>query len=245
MDKVRPPLARRHRKSEVDMKKPVGFNPPASGLFKQLARHAVSRHYRDGQTIFSQGDVANAIFRVEHGNVKLTFQPQRGRKAVIAVLREGECFGEGALISNALRISTATSIHRSTIGRVGKRTMTRRLYTEPAFAKLFTAHLLLRLGQVEGDLVDQLVNSSERRLARLLLQLCDFGRAVKGVSPEVHVDQGTLAQAVGTTRSRISFFMNRFRQQGLIDYNGSIRVHPGLLLFLLGDSVADQRRLAS
>ena len=227
------------------MKKPVGFNPPASGLFKQLAGQAVSRHYRDGQAIFSQGDVANAIFRVEQGNVKLTFQPKRGRKAVIAVLREGQCFGEGCLISKARRISTATSIHRSTIGRIGKRMMTRRLHAEPAFAKLFTAHLLQRIDEVENDLVDQLVNSSERRLARLLLQLCDFGRTVKGVPPEVHVDQGTLAQAVGTTRSRISFFMNRFRQQGLIDYNGSIRVHHGLLVFLLGDSAAEQRRLAS
>ncbi|MEO5936402.1 MAG: Crp/Fnr family transcriptional regulator [Terriglobales bacterium] len=220
------------------MKKSLRPNLPTSGLFKQLANDAVSRHFRDGQAIFSQGDVANAIFRVEQGNVKLSFQPKRGRKAVIAVLREGECFGEGALISNALRISTATSIHRSTIGRVGKRAMTQRLHAEPAFAKLFTAHLLLRIGQVEGDLVDQLVNSSELRLARLLLQLCDFGRAVKGIPPAVHVDQGTLAEAVGTTRSRVSFFMNRFRQQGLIDYNGSIRVHHGLLVFLLGDSAA-------
>jgi len=211
----------------------------ANGLFKRLNGHAVSRRYRNGQEIFAQGEAANAIFRVERGNVKLTFKSKRGQKAVISVLRVGECFGEGCLISKALRICTATSIHHATIGRVSKRAMVRRLQAEPAFAKLFTAHLLQRLGRVEDDLVDQLVNTSERRLARLLLQLCDFGRAVKGVAPEVHVDQGTLAQAVGTTRSRVSFFMNRFRQRGFIEYNGSIRVRQALLVFLLADSAVD------
>ncbi len=223
----------------MDMDKNHKPKLSANGLFKQLAGQATSRSYHNGQAIFSQGDVASAIFRVEEGNVKLTFKSRRGKKAVIAVLQVGDCFGEGCLISKALRICTATSVQNSTVGRIGKRVMVRRLLDEPAFAKLFTSHLLLRISQVEGDLVDQLVNSSEKRLARLLVQLCDSGISANGSSAEVHVDQGTLAQAVGTTRSRVSFFMNRFRKRGFIDYNGSIRVHRTLLAFLLGDSKSD------
>ncbi len=206
------------------------------GLFKQLGGHVTSRRYRHGQAIFSQGDAANAIYRVEEGNVKLTFKSVGGRKAVIAVLGAGDCFGEGCLISRAVRICSATSIQHSTVGRVGKRAMVLRLQDDIDFARLFTAHLLLRIAQVEDDLADQLVNSSEKRLARLLVQLCDSGRSRNGSSAEVHVDQGTLAQAVGTTRSRVSYFMNRFRKKGFIEYNGSIRVHRSLLVFLLGDS---------
>lgn len=221
------------------MRKKTKPKPGAPGLFKHLAGDATSRRYHNGQAIFSQGDAANAIYRVEEGNVKLTFKSVHGQKAVISLLRAGDCFGEGCLINNALRICTATSIHQATVGRIGKRVMMRRLQDEPAFAKTFTAHLLLRIGQVEDDLVDQLVNSSERRLARLLVQLCDPLASANGDSTAVHVDQGTLAQAVGTTRSRVSYFMNRFRQKGFIEYNGSIRVHRTLLLFLLADSAAD------
>jgi CRP/FNR family cyclic AMP-dependent transcriptional regulator len=202
----------------------------ASG-FDQRASRTTTCEYVNRQVIFSQGDAANAIFRVEHGNVKLTVRSKAGKKAVIAVLRAGECFGEGCLTGNSQRTFTATSIRQSTIGRVGKRTMIRRLHREPALAKLFIAHLLLRVGRVEDDLVDQLLNSSERRLARLLLHLCAFGRP--GARPAlVHVDQGTLAQVVGTTRSRVSYFMNQFRERGLIDYNGSLHVHKALLDFL-------------
>jgi CRP/FNR family transcriptional regulator, cyclic AMP receptor protein len=204
-----------------------------SGLFKQLGELVTSRRYHNGQAIFSQGESANAIFRVEEGNVKLTFKAVGGRKAVIAVLSAGECFGEGCLISKGIRICSATSIHHSTVGRIGKRAMVLRLQNDPAFARLFTSHLLLRIAQVEDNLVDQLVNSSEKRLARLLVQLCS---AAHGPTAEVHIGQATLAQAVGTTRSRVSYFMNRFRKKGFIDYNGSIRIHRSLLVFLLGDS---------
>jgi CRP/FNR family cyclic AMP-dependent transcriptional regulator len=199
--------------------------------FDQRASRSTIRHYLHGQAIFSRGDAADAIFRVERGNVKLTVRSRGGKKAVIAVLRAGECFGEGCLIGNSQRTYTATSIRQSTIGRVSKRTMVHRLHHEPALAKLFIAHLLLRVGRIEDDLVDQLLNSSERRLARLLLRLCSSGKP--GGRPEVvHVDQGTLAQVVGTTRSRVSYFMNQFREKGLIDYNGSLHVRKSLLAFL-------------
>jgi CRP/FNR family cyclic AMP-dependent transcriptional regulator len=203
----------------------------ASG-FDGRASHSTTARYANGQAIYSQGDAADAIFRVEDGNVKLTVRSKAGKKAVIAVLRAGECFGEGCLIGSSQRKCTASSIQRSTIARISRQTVVRRLRHEPALAKLFIAHLLLRVGRVEDDLVDQLMNSSEQRLARLLLQLCAFGGPGRRAPALIHVDQGTLAQVVGTTRSRVSYFMNRFRKKGLIDYNGSLQVHKALLTFL-------------
>jgi len=203
----------------------------ASG-FDARGSRATSRGYVNGQAIYSQGDDADAIFRVEHGNVKLTVKSRSGKKAVIAVLRAGECFGEGCVAGDLKRRCTATSIRQSTVGRVSRRTMMGRLYREPALAKLFISHLLLRVGRVEDDLVDQLLNTSEQRLARLLLHLCAFGESGGTVPALVHVDQATLAQVVGTTRSRVSYFMNQFRKKGLIDYNGSLHVRKALLAFL-------------
>ena len=200
--------------------------------FDQRASHCTISHYGRGQAIFSHGDAADAIFRVEEGNVKLTVGSAGGKKAVIAVLRTGECFGEGCLLGNSQRTTTTTSIRRSAVGRVSKRTMIRRLQREPALARLFINHLLLRVGRVEDDLADQLLNSSERRLARLLLHLCALGRPSGPAPAFAHIDQGTLAQLVGTTRSRVSYFMNRFRKKGLIDYNGRVHVRKGLRAFL-------------
>jgi CRP-like cAMP-binding protein len=214
------------------MKRNSTLNPGSSALFKKLASQATSRNYRDRQAIFLQGDAANAMFRIELGNVKLAVASTRSNKAAVSILREGDCFGEGC-IGNPLRTCTATSIGQSTIGRISKRSIIHRLHDEPAFAKLFTAYLLLRIRRVEDDLVDQLMNSSERRLARLLLQLSGFGKR-SGRTPTVaSIDQETLAQAVGTTRSRVSHFMNEFRKKGFIDYNGRLQVHKTLLTFLL------------
>jgi CRP/FNR family cyclic AMP-dependent transcriptional regulator len=204
----------------------------SQGFGRRAAGNA-TRQYKDREVVYSQGQAADAMFRVKSGHVKLTIAGSGSRKAVTAILSAGDCFGEGCLVGESLRQSTATSVRRSTIDRVSKQAMTKRLRLEPAFARLFIAYLLIRMGHVEADLLSQLVNSSERRLARLLVQLSGFGAlSGRAVSP-VDVDQGTLAQAVGTTRSRVSHFMNDFRKKGFVDYNGVLHVHKGLLAFLL------------
>jgi CRP/FNR family transcriptional regulator, cyclic AMP receptor protein len=209
----------------------------ASQGFSKATPNATG-HYQDREVIFAQGDGANALFRVKHGHVKLSMASNGNKPAPIAVLNAGDCFGEGCLLSNALRTHTATSLRKSTVARVGMHVMKRRLHQEPALAKLFMRHLLLRIGRVEDDLVDQLVNSSEKRLARLLLQLAGYNGSSGRLAAGVHVDQGTLAQMVGTTRSRVSFFMNRFRKRGFIAYNGTLQVNKGLAAFLEGKHAA-------
>jgi CRP/FNR family transcriptional regulator, cyclic AMP receptor protein len=198
----------------------------------------VTRQYSDHEVVYSQGEAADAMFRVKSGHVKLTIAGNGSRKAVTAILSAGDCFGEGCLVGESLRRSTATSVRRSTINRVSKQAMTQRLRVEPAFAQLFIAYLLIRMGRVEADLLSQLVNSSERRLARLLVQLSGFSTLSGSALSSVDVDQGTLAQAVGTTRSRVSHFMNEFRKKGFVDYNGVLHVHKGLLAFLLKPALA-------
>ncbi len=202
-------------------------------FLKRIGRRRTSREYRNKQPIFSQGDAANAIFFVETGNVKLTVLSKRGKKAVIAIFRQGDFFGEGSLGEPSLRTSTATAVGFSTITRVGKATIVRIIQDDPTFAKLFIGYLLSRVARIEEDFLDQLFNSSEKRLARTLLFLASFGTQSKLAPAILKVSQGTLAEMVGTTRSRVSFFMNRFRKLGFIDYNGSVQVHRALLTFLL------------
>jgi CRP-like cAMP-binding protein len=192
-----------------------------------------TRDYRNKQAIFAQGDKADAMFYIQNGNVKLTVASRSGKKAVIAVLRRGDFFGEGCLTRQALRISTATSIRPSTIARLKRATIIRIIHEDSAFAKLFISYLLVRIGRIEDEFVDQIFSSSEKRLARILLLQASFGPHSKPESAILKVSQETLAEMVGTTRSRISYFMNRFRKMGLIDYNGSLRVHRKLLTFLL------------
>jgi CRP/FNR family cyclic AMP-dependent transcriptional regulator len=206
----------------------------SSGTFlKKIGSRRTSREYRNKQPIFSQGDAADAMFYVEAGNVKLTVLSKRGKRAVIAILRQGDFFGEGCLGAPSLRMSTATAAHVATIVRVEKRIVVRIIHDDPVFARLFIAHLLSRVARIEDDFLDQLFNSSEQRLARTLLLLSGWGTQPKPYSAALKVSQGTLAEMVGTTRSRVSFFMNRFRKMGLIDYNGTLRVHKALLTFLL------------
>jgi len=205
-----------------------------SSAFNKHASQTTVGEYAKGEAIFFQGDVADAVFRVEDGVVKLTVKSKGGKKAVIAVFRSGECFGVGCLRGKGVRRTTATSIGASTIARVGKGLMLRRLHDEPALARLFIAYLLGRVGRAEDDQADQLLNSSEHRLARLLLLLSDFASGSSRVVSLAAFDQGTLAQMVGTTRSRVSHFMNQFRQRGFIDYNGNLKVHKALLSFFEG-----------
>ena len=202
-------------------------------FLKRIGSRRTSREYPNKQPIFSQGDVADAMFYVEAGNVKLTVLSKRGKKAVIAIFRQGDFFGEGCLGAPSLRMSTATAVHLSTIVRVEKAIIVRIIHDDPVFARLLIAHLLSRVVRIEEDFLDQLFNSSEKRLARTLLLLAGIGPQSKPHPADLKVSQGTLAEMVGTTRSRVSFFMNRFRKMGLIEYNGSLRVHKALLTFLL------------
>jgi len=185
--------------------------------------------YRKGQVIFSQGDAGDAVFYIQKGKAKLTVVSEQGKEAVIAILGTDEFFGEGCLAGQAQRIATVTAMADSVIARLEKSAIIDVIHREPAFSELFIAHLLGRSIRVEADLVDQLFNSSEKRLARLLLLLANFGKEGTPEPVIAKISQETLAEMIGTTRSRVSFFMNKFRKQGFIDYNGKIEVHRSLL----------------
>jgi len=211
----------------------LAFDPNA--FLTRIENGKTTREYRSKQVVFSQGDAADAVFYIESGKVKLTVVSTRGKEAVIGVLEQGSFFGEGCLAAQPLRMSTASAIQPSRIMRVGKSTMVRVLHREPEFAELFTAYLLSRNVRIEEDLVDQLFNSSEKRLARILLLLAHFGKESRPESVIPKVSQETLAAMVGTTRSRVSYFMNRFRKMGFIHYNGGLEVHSALLTVVLRD----------
>jgi CRP/FNR family cyclic AMP-dependent transcriptional regulator len=191
--------------------------------------------YRKDQTVFRQGDPSDAVFYIQSGKVKKTVVSEQGKEAVVAILEVGDFFGEGCLAGEALRLSTVSALTKSVIVRISKGDITRVIHEEPAFAELFIAHLLARNSRVEEDLVDQLFNSSEKRLARTLLLLANFGKEGRPEPIIAKVSQETLAEMIGTTRSRVSFFMNKFRKLGLIDYNGSIEIHSSLLNVVLRD----------
>lgn len=202
-------------------------------FLKKIGTRKTAREYGNNQAIFAQGDAADSMFYIESGNVKLTVLSKGGKKAVIGILRQDDFFGEGCLARGAVRSSTATAIHPSTIARVTKPTLVSIIHSDPAFAKLLISYLLSRIGRIQEDFLDQLLNSSEKRLARTLLLLASFGKSSKTEPAVLKVSQGTLAEMIGTTRSRVSYFMNRFRKMGLIGYNGSVQVHRTLLAFFL------------
>ena len=191
--------------------------------------------YREGQVVFAQGDAADAVFFIQKGKVKLTVVSEQGKEAVIAILGPGSFFGEGCLNGHAVRISTTTAMDDCTITKITKAAMIATMHREPGFSELFMAYLLERNGRIEEDLIDQLFNSSEKRLARLLLLLANFGKE-GGPEPIVgKISQEMLAEMIGTTRARVSFFMNKFRRLGFIDYNGKLEVHNSLLNMILHD----------
>jgi CRP-like cAMP-binding protein len=202
-----------------------------------LREHAAgknTREYKSGAPIFSQGDEADSVFFVQSGKVKLTVVSKRGKEAVVAILPEATFFGEGCLAGQPVRMSTARAVQRSTIVRVGKAKMLDRLHREPEFAERFLSYVLSRNIRMEADLVDHLFNSGEKRLARLLLLLANFGQDSKPIPVVAKISQETLAEMIGTTRSRVSFFMNRFRDLGFIDYNsGGMYVHSSLVTVVL------------
>ena len=193
------------------------------------------RNYRKGQIVYRQGDPADSVFYMQSGKVKKTVVSEQGKEAVIAILDTGDFFGEGCLTGELLRLATVSTLMNCVIARISKVDITRVIHEEPAFAEMFIAHLLARNSRVEEDLVDQLFNSSEKRLARTLLLLANFGKEGTPEPIIAKVSQETLAEMIGTTRSRVSFFMNKFRKLGLIDYNGSIEIHSSLLNVVLRD----------
>ena len=191
--------------------------------------------YRKNHAVFSQGDPANAVFYILSGKVKVAVLSPQGKEAVIAILGAGDFFGEGCLAGQTRRMATVTAMADCSVTRVRKSAMIRVLNGEAAFAEMFVAYLLGRNIRVEEDLVDQLFNSSEKRLARLLLLLANFGKDGKPEPVIASIGQETLAEMIGTTRSRVSFFMNKFRRLGFIEYNGGLHVHSSLLNVVLHD----------
>ncbi|MBI4166207.1 MAG: Crp/Fnr family transcriptional regulator [Acidobacteria bacterium] len=215
--------------------------PPKGVLFDRknfLAEVGPGRtitHCRKKETVYLQGDPCHAIFYVQKGKVKLTVVSRQGKVATVAILAAGDFFGEGCLAGQTMRMETATAITESFILRIEKRAMIRVLQEQHSFSELFVAYLLSRNIRYQEDLVDQLFNSSEKRLARILMLLTHFGKQGKSEAVVPKISQETLAQMVGTTRERVSFFMNRFRKLGLIDYNGQLRVHSSLINVVLHD----------
>jgi CRP/FNR family cyclic AMP-dependent transcriptional regulator len=202
------------------------FNPKA--FLGQAGTGRAARIYQKNEKIFAQGEIAGTVFYIQKGRVKVTVTSDHGKEAIIGILSQGQFFGEGCLDGAELRIATAHAMEECLLTSVSKATMIATLDAEPKFSAFFVAFLLSRNTRIEDDLIDQLFNSSERRLARLLLLLADFGK--EGAQPvPVTLSQAALAEMVGTTRSRVSFFMNNFRKKGLISYNGKIEVHRSLL----------------
>ena len=215
-------------------RKTLTVNPRS--FLKRIGIQETARDYQNGQAIYSQGDAADAMFQIQQGNVKLVVASPQGKRALIAVLGPGDVFGEGCLNGKSFRLSTAMAIRFSMIARVTKGTVARLLHEDPAFAQSFVSYLLARMVKVEDDFVDRLFNFSEQRLARILSQLANSGKAGRSASPFPQINQEQLAQMVGTTRSRVSHFMNKFRRLGFIDYQGSgaLTVHTALLDKVLG-----------
>jgi CRP/FNR family transcriptional regulator, cyclic AMP receptor protein len=214
---------------------PIRFNVKA--FLAKMGDGRTAGEHRANQIIYSQGDAADSIFYIHKGKVKLTVVSNQGKEAVVAILGVGEFFGEGCLLSGQIkRMATATAMSVCSFTRLEKTAALRVLKDEPTFSEMFLQHLLARSIRIEEDLVDQLFNSSEKRLARVLLLLANFGKEGK---PETVIitkmSQETLAEIVGTTRSRVSFFMNKFRKMGFISYNGHLEVHSSLLNVVLHD----------
>ena len=210
---------------------------PKLFLTKVGAGRAIAE-YRKNEAVFVQSDPADAIFYIHKGKVKLTVVSENGKEAVIAILGIGDFLGEGCLAGRLLYLGTATAMTECSILRLEKSSMMRLLHEQPAFSELFVSYLLSRNIRIEEDLVDQLFNSSEKRLARVLLLLANFGKEGKPEPVIAKISQETLAEMIGTTRSRVSFFMNKFRKLGFIEYNGGLHglhVHSSLLNIVLHD----------
>jgi CRP-like cAMP-binding protein len=190
---------------------------------------------RKGQIVFAQGDAADTVFYVQKGRVKVVVISEQGKEAVVGILEPGQFFGEGCMNGHSVRIATTTAMEDCLLTAITKTAMLAALHDQPKFSEMFMAYLLTRNSRIEEDLIDQLFNSSEKRLARLLLLLANFGKEGSPQPINPNISQETLAEMIGTTRSRVSYFMNKFRKLGFISYNGKIEVHSSLLNAVLYD----------
>ena len=218
------------------MGKPANDEFDAKVFLAKVGAGKTILEFHKNQNVFEQGDIADTVFYIQRGRVKLTVLSEQGKEAVVAILEPGQFFGEGCMNGQLLRIATTTAMENCVITSITKAAMIAALHDEPQFSEMFMAYLLTRNSRIEEDLIDQLFNSSERRLARMLLLLANFGKASSSPQPiSPNISQETLAEMIGTTRSRVSHFMNKFRKLGLIDYNGHIEVHNSLLTAVLHD----------
>jgi CRP/FNR family transcriptional regulator, cyclic AMP receptor protein len=216
-----------------------GFDPKA--FLSKVGTGKTIVEFEKNQQVFGQGDVADTVFYIQKGSVKLTVLSEHGKEAVVGILEPGQFFGEGCLNGHPLRIATTIAMEQCVITSITKEAMIATLHNEPKFSELFMAYLLTRNSRVEEDLIDQLFNSSEKRLARLLLLLAHFGKEGRPQPILLDMSQETLAEMIGTTRSRVSFFMNKFRKLGFISYNGKIEVHNSLLNAVLHEKPEIER----
>jgi CRP/FNR family cyclic AMP-dependent transcriptional regulator len=207
---------------------------PKVFLAKANGGRTISTHPKKS-VIFAQGDIADAVFYIKTGKVKVTIISKEGKEAVVAILGTDEFFGEGILIGQPKRLATASAMTECVITRVEKAEIMRVIRDEPAFSQMFMSHILTRSARIEEDLVDQLFNSTEKRLARVLLLMANFGKEGRPEPVTTKISQETLAEMIGTTRSRVSHFMNKFRHLGFIEYNGHIEVHSSLLSVVLAE----------
>jgi CRP/FNR family cyclic AMP-dependent transcriptional regulator len=210
----------------------------AKNFLAKIGGARTAAFYRPNQTVFSQGDPADSVFHIEKGKVQISVLSKRGKEAVLAILGPGDFFGEGALNGQLQRMASVATMTECSIVRIERAVMLQALHDEPRFSDLFISYLLHRSARAEEDMIDQLFNSSEKRLARILLLLANFGKEGKPEPVIPRISQETLAEMVGTTRSRVSSFMNKFRRLGLIEYNGELSVHTSLLNVVLSDGGA-------
>jgi CRP-like cAMP-binding protein len=217
----------------MKLKEKQSFDPEA--FLNRVGEGRTIADYQKDQMVFCQGDRADALFFIRKGRVKLSVVSKQGKEAVIAILEAGAFLGEGCLAGQQMRMATAVAMSECSIVRVEKAVTIRLLHDEQPFSELLVAYLLSRNVRIEEDLVDQLFNSSEKRLARVLLLLANFGKEGRPEPVSMKISQETLAEIVGTTRSRVSFFMNKFRKLGFIEYNGGLEVHSSLLNVVLHD----------
>jgi len=225
--------------------KPDGTRFDPAQFLETAAQGRVVSTYRKKEIIFSQGDAADAVFYIKKGNVKVCVISREGKEAVVAILGADEFLGEGCLIGQPKRLATAMAMTECVTMRVEKTEIMRVLHDEPAFSQMFLSHVLARSARVEEDLVDQLFNSTEKRLARVLLLMANFGKEGRPEPVKAQISQETLAEMIGTTRSRVSHFMNKFRALGFIEYNGHLEVHSSLLSVVLAEQSRSVERPAA
>jgi CRP-like cAMP-binding protein len=215
--------------------KPALHQPDPHELLALTGSGRTTEDYRNGRAIFNQGEAADTVFFIQKGRVKITATSELGKEAVVGIMEQGQFLGEGCLNGADERTTTATALGPCRITSIPKLVMLSAIRDQPKFSKLFIDHLLSRNRRIEDDVIDQLFNSSEKRLARLLLLLANYGKAGSTPTIPVTLSQETLAAMIGTTRSRVSFFMNNFRNLGFVSYNGKITVHQSLLDWVLHD----------